>query len=375
MKGLITLLLLGFISSPSNLLDSPLPEEQSSINSILLAVKLTTKKPPKPAISLPIMTVTSQNIPRYYSATGYTSIAQQVELSTSQAGIIKKLIAKEGDIVKAGGLLIVIDESELRAAIKQAKSAIHSATINLKDRQRDFNTSQKLAHSRVIPTEQFRKARVQLELARSQLTQAKNGLERQQSRKPYYRITSPFRARVIKRWVSQGDLAVSGKPLLQLEALQGVEFETALPTQWLHKVRRGNRYQLRLHDSKNTITATVSNIIHSANRVTQTCLIKLSLPQGNKLTAGLSGQIKFVIGNEKHLIIPESSLIKKAGVQGVFRVDKQHKAIFSPVKIERIWQQKRVVLSGLKKGDQVVINPLSSLRDGTLIKTRKVVAK
>ena len=218
MKGLLALLLLGFILSPRNLFQ-PLPVDKQGLNNLALAVKMTKKKPPKPALSQSTALVISQNVPRYYAATGYTSIAQQIEVSTSQAGTIKRLMVKEGDIVNAGALLIVIDESELLAAIKQAKSAILTAKINLKDRQHDFNTSQRLARSRVIPLEQFRKAKVQLELARSQLTQANNDLVRHHSRKPYYRITSPIHARVIKRWINQGDLALTGKPLLQLEAM------------------------------------------------------------------------------------------------------------------------------------------------------------
>ncbi len=290
MKGLLGLLLLGFIFSPSNLFE-PLLVNKQGLSNLALAVKMTKKKPPKPALSQSTALVISQNVPRYYAATGYTSIAQQIEVSTSQAGTIKRLMVKEGDIVKAGALLIVIDESELLAAMKQAKSAILTAKINLKDRQHDFNTSQRLAKSRVIPLEQFRKAKVQLELARSQLVQANNDLTRHQSRKPYYRITSPINARVIKRWVNQGNLALTGKPLLQLEAMQGLEFETALPVQWLNKIRLGSHYKLHLHDADKTIMATVSRIIRSANRVTQTCPVKLALPQGNKLTAGLSGQI------------------------------------------------------------------------------------
>lgn len=326
--------------------------------------------PAPPTLSLEIAPVNQKEIPRYYSATGYTSIARTIEISTSQSGTIKKLTVDEGDSVKADALLIEIDESELLTSIRQAKSAIKSASINLKDSQHDFNTSKRLIQSKVISTEQFRKAQVQLDLAKSQLAQAKSELKRLQVRKPYYRITSPIAARVVKRWVSQGDLAVVGKPLLQLEATKGLEFETALPAQWIDQIHVGDSYPLRLHNDSKPVMATVSHIIHSTNRVTQTCQIKLSLPDSvsvskDRLTAGLSGQIDFIIAHEKQLLIPESSLIKKAGVVGVFRLDKENKVHFTPVKTERSWQQQRVILSGLNKGESVVLKPSSQLRDGT----------
>lgn len=329
--------------------------------------------PEMPTLSLQTALVTSQKVPRYYSATGYTNVARRIEVSTSQAGSIKKLQVNEGDRVKAGDLLIVIDESELFTAIKQAKTAIQSAKINLKDRQYDFKTAQRLSQTRVIPAEQFRKAQVQLELARSQLTQANSELKRQQVRKPYYRITSPINARVVKRWVNQGDLAVTGKPLLQLEAIQGLEFETALPVQWISRIKVGDQHQLKLHDSDKTINAKVSHIIHSTNRITQTCQVKLSLPDSNTLSAGLSGQVNFKVAEENHLLIPEVSLIKRAGVQGVFRVDKNRIVRFTPVKTERLWKKQWIVLSGLEAGESVVLNPAANLRDGTHIKMASIV--
>jgi len=341
--------------------------------------------PEKPTLSLQIATATNQNVPRYYSATGYTTIARTIEISTSQSGTIKKLQVDEGDVVKAGELLIVIDESELLTTIKQAISTIKSARINLKDRQQDFNTSKRLRQSKVIPAEQFRKAKVQLDLANAQLVQANSELKRQKARKPYYRITSPIAARVVKRWVSQGDLSIIGKPLLQLEAIKGLQFETALPTQWLDQIHVGDTYKLQLYDSgligsnktetNKKIEAKVSHIIHSANRITQTCQIKLSLPDSNRLSPGLSGQIDFIIAKEKKVLIPESSLIKRAGVQGVFRLNDRDAVQFTPVKTERRWQHQWVILSGLKSGESVVLNPPAKLRDGVRIKTAIEVAK
>ncbi len=334
--------------------------------------------PEMPGLLLSTATVVKQPVPRFYSATGYTSVALQIELSTSQAGTIQKIKVDEGDIVEAGALLIVIDESELQTSIKQANSMIHQAKVNLNDRQHDFNTAKRLIKTKVIPAEQFRKAQVQLELARSQLSQAKSELKRQQVRKPYFRITSPIKALVIKKWVSQGDLAVTGKPLLQLEALEGLEFETALPVKWLDKVHLGDKYKLYLHDSDTSLPAKVSHIIHTANRVTQTCKIKLALPKSSKLAAGLSGQIDFQIANEMQVLIPESALVKRAGVQGVFVVadgssKKQQQAYFTPVKTERNWQKQWVVLSGVQAGESVVLNPTGQLRDGTHIKKASAI--
>ena len=329
---------------------------------------------PEPvAISLSSSEVKYQDVPRYYSATGYTSIARTIEVSTSQSGTIKQLKVDEGDVLKAGTLLIVIDESELLTAIKQAESAVKNAEINLKDREKDLTNAKDLRASQAVTANYLRKAQVQMDLANSQMSQARSELKRQKAKQPYYRITSPIDARVVNRWVSQGDLAVVGKPLLKLEAIKGLEFETALPVKWLDKIHIGDEYKLRLHDFDKTFTAKISHIVRTANRVTQTCQIKLSSPNSDNLTAGLSGQIDFIVATEKQLLIPETSLIKRAGVQGVFRLDKNNQVQFTPVKTERLWEHHWIVLSGLQEGETVVLTPPANFRDGSPITPDAVV--
>ena len=323
--------------------------------------------PKQPALQLSVASVISQKVPRFYSATGYT-YARRIKISSHQSGTIKKRLVDEGDVVKSGALLVVIDDAELLDTIEQAKSAVQSATISLNDSQKEVKLAEKLR--KAVSVEHLRKARVRLDLARSKLVQAKAELRRQQTKKPYYRLTSPISARVVKRWIEPGDLAVAGKPLLELEAIGELEFETALPAHWIKQINLHSIVKLKLHHENATIVAKVSHIVRSANRMTQTCQIKLSLPKKTPLTAGLSGQVDFMIAENQHLLIPKSTLVKRAGVQGVFRLDKLNNARFTPVKTERLWEQQWVVLSGLQTGEQLVLQPPLRLRDGAPIKNQ-----
>ncbi len=316
-------------------------------------------------LQLSATSVISQKVPRFYSATGYT-YAHRIKISSHQSGTIKKRLVDEGDVVKSGALLVVIDDAELLDTIEQSKSVVKSATISLKDSQKEVKLAEKLR--KVVSVEHLRKSRVRLDLARSKLVQAKAELRRQQTKKTYYRLTSPISARVVKRWIEPGDLAIAGKPLLELEAIGELEFETALPAHWIKQINLHEQVKLKLHHSNATIVVRVSHIVRSANRMTQTCQIKLSLPKKTTLTAGLSGQVNFKIAENKHLLIPKSTLIKRAGVQGVFRLDKLNNAWFTPVKTERLWEQQWIVLSGLQVGERLVLQPPLSLRDGVGVK-------
>ena len=303
-------------------------------------------------------------VPRFYSATGYTNVSRSIEISTSQSATIDELTVKEGDMVSQGDLLVALDETELLTSIRRAESAIESAKIRLKDMAHDLDNARQLRDKRVITVEQLRKAKVQHNLAETQLNQAQSELERQLARKPYHRINSPIDARVIKRWVNQGDLAVIGKPLLQLEAIGGLEFETSLPAEWGQTLNIGDQYDIKIHKRDEPVKAVISHIVNSVDRITQTIQIKLALPESYKLEAGLSGQVDFIISYEKQILVDSSSIIKRAGVFGVYRIN-EGKAVFTPVNFERKWQRYLVVLSGLEPSDLVITNPPSSLRDGS----------
>ncbi|MBE9527283.1 MAG: hypothetical protein IME94_09960 [Proteobacteria bacterium] len=67
------------------------------------------------------------------------------------------------------------------------------------------------------------------------------------------------------------------------------------------------------------------------------------------------------------MTIPDKALVKRVGITGVFRVDKDNFIWFTPVRYERKYNHQRVILSGLKAQDKVVISPSESLRDGLTI--------
>ena len=193
-------------------------------------------------------------------------------------------------------------------------------------------------------------------------------MQRIESRQPYFRITSPIHARVSKRYAQQGDLALPGKPLLQLEAMDGIAFEIAVPTQWLSRLHIGDSHAVHLHARPDLpVQGKISHIVQSTQRSTQTNPVRLILDAEPTLSVGMSGQVSIEFGQTPQLLVPEAALVRRAGVSGVFRLDAHARARFVPVAIERPWQDKRVILAGLNEADQVVLNAPDSLRDGQII--------
>jgi RND family efflux transporter MFP subunit len=312
--------------------------------------------------------VKEQLIPKIYSAPGYTAALNKIEISSKHTGYITQLLVEAGDIVEKGQLLLVIDEEVNKQTIEQVKKEIEIARVTVSDAKKDVNNFERLRKLQSVSEEKLRKSRLLLAHSKSTLLKAKSKLIEIQAATPYLRVQSPERARIVNRLADKGDLAITGMPLLHLEVIEPVVFETAIPVQWLSKLTTGQTVKIQFNSKiVNKTTGTITQIIKHADPVTQKCTLKLELPSSLNLITGLSGQAQFIINEELLLTVPEKTLIKKVGITGVFRVDKENLIWFTPVRYGRKHTNRRVILSGLSHQDKVIVLPSESLRDGQTI--------
>ena len=244
-----------------------------------------------------IVSVKEQFIPKIYSAPGYTAALNKIEISSKYNGVITELFVEAGDIVKKDQLLLVIDEAINKQSIEQVKKEIEIAQVTVSDAKKDVNNFERLRKVQSVSEEKLRKARLLLAHSQSTLLKAKAKLIETKAATPYLRIKSPDNARIVKRLIDKGDLATSGSPLLHLEVLTPLVFETTIPVQWINKLSTEQSVKIKLNHFKE-ITASITQIISSADPITQKCTVKLELASSLNVPTGLLGQAQFIIDKE-----------------------------------------------------------------------------
>ena len=326
-----------------------------------------------------IVLVKEQFIPKYYSSPGYTAALNKIEIRSKHTGFITQILVEAGDIVEKGQLLLIIDETVNKQSIEQVKKEVEIAQVTVADAKKDVNNFERLRKVQSVSEEKLRKARLLLARSQSSLLKAKAKLIKTKAATPYLRVKSPEKAQVVKRLADAGDLAVSGIPLLYLEVLEPLIFETTIPVQWLTKLTKEQTVKINLNHSfagrndtlYKDITGTITQIISSADPITQKCTVKLELPSSLMIPTGLFGQAQFVIDKQSLLTIPEKALVNRVGITGVFRVDKNNRIWFTPVRYGRKHINQRVILAGLKINDKVIVSPSEALRDGLQLSDKK----
>lgn len=162
--------------------------------------------------------------------------ANSVSISTKMLGRINFLGTAEGDTVKAGQVLVRLDDSDLRAQEVSAKAGlalaqnnIPLAQVNLNRAQDDFNRGETEYKSGVITKEQFDHLQRALEAAKAQYTielskipSAKSQIGVIESQLNNTTISAPLNGVVAKRWVLTGDVVQPGQPIYTIYDLKNI---------------------------------------------------------------------------------------------------------------------------------------------------------
>jgi len=218
-------------------------------------------------------------------------------------------------------------------------------------------------------------AEARLAEARAALEQAEAGSAQAQSHEQavasvasYARIVAPFDGRVLRRTVDPGSLASPGVPLFVVEDPSRYQLEVTLPADVLRKVHQGTTARVELDALRGReLRGTVAEMEAGANPVSHTARARLSLPEEPGVQSGLFGRAFFVQGEKRALVVPQSSLLVRGQLRGIYVVDRDGVAHWRVLTLGRTRDDQVEVLSGLDEGDVIVLNPETEDLDGRKI--------
>ena len=265
------------------------------------------------------------------------------------SGRVIQYLAAPGQLVKSGDLLAELDVQEIRAKLEQAKAMLDQA-------KRDLGRQESLIASKATSQQELDNAAARVKVTTAGLNEAETMLG-------YAKVTAPFDGVITRKLADVGDLAMPGKPLMEMEAPANLRFETDLPESLLGDVKSGATLPVTIPSLPKPLTATVSEISPVADAVSRTFLVKLDLPNDTGLRPGQFGRVAVPVAEVKLLLVPRQSVLKRGQIEAVFVVRQGH-AMLRLVKTGKLLGDKTEILSGLEPGDPVVTSDASQLTDG-----------
>lgn len=169
--------------------------------------KTTAASTPKSdVIPVKVIPVSQNDKAASFTVSGQFTTDDEVMLSFKTGGVIQKIMVKEGDAVKLGQVLAVLNRTEIDAQAQQAQLAYEKA-------QRDYKRAQNLYADSVATLEQLQNAETGLKLARQQLQAV-------QFNRSYSEIRAPKNGYVLRKLANEGQVVGAGVPVLQTNGAQ-----------------------------------------------------------------------------------------------------------------------------------------------------------
>ncbi len=283
-----------------------------------------------------------------------TRVRAVVEAKVS--GRIVKMPVVLGQKVAVGDLLAEIDAQEILARYEQAMAQRDQAG-------QDLDRMTALLKKQVSSRQEFDAAQARFRVAEATVREAGTMLG-------YARVTAPFDGVISRKLTDVGDLAVPGKPLLEIEDRGTLRFEADVPEALIGGITTGQKIPVVIPATKAAFEASVVEISPTADANSRTFLIKLDLPQSTELRAGQFGRAAIPVGRANSIRVPEMAVFQRGQMELVF-VIRDGRARLRIVKTGRKIGSEVEIVSGLAPGEEIVVGGGDALVDGLPVEGEK----
>jgi RND family efflux transporter MFP subunit len=335
--------------------------------------------------------VTQEDWPSAAELTGEIRARTSTEIAARVMGYVREIRVHTGDTVAAGQVLVIVDSRDLEAAARQAASAeaeAQSAISELETAARSAKAQLDLAratHRRMqdlfsknsLSRQEMDEADMRLRVAEAaadavtskrkqldaRIAQAQEAVKLAEVNKAFAEIRAPFAGIVTARKAEPGTLASPGMPLLTLEQAGAYRAEISVDESKLREVRVGSPLTLSIEALDRTVETRVTEVVPAIDPGSRGFVVKADVGGISGLRSGMFVRAHVHSGARRVLTVDAKAVKTEGQLQSALAVE-QGRAQERMIRTGDRRDGRVEVLSGLKEGDVVIMNPPSDLRDG-----------
>ncbi|HWQ71301.1 MAG TPA: efflux RND transporter periplasmic adaptor subunit [Desulfitobacteriaceae bacterium] len=296
-------------------------------------------------------------------------------------GKVVQILFKEGEAVKKGAPLIVLDSQDLNDQLKAAqaqldavKAALPKAQANLEISQRNYDNTKALYEAGAVSANDLSDAGTALKVAQADLAAlhanigaAQSGVDRLQHSLADLVIKAPVAGVVEDKNVAVGAYVAPGAPLAMVRNTSTIQAVIKIPQEDAAKIKAGQKAKVRVSGDNQEYDGTVSYISTTASTASRNFMAKVEVPnQDNKLKSGTYANVDIGGSEVAMLLIPLKAVAGSEGSYYVF-TDDNGTARRLDVELGATHNDMIEVKSGLAEGAGVICSNINTLQDGDLI--------
>ena len=327
--------------------------------------------PPKVTVAHPVQ----QPVTQYLEVTGNTAAFNTVDLVARVQGFLQGIHYKDGEAVKQGTLLFTIEPEPYQVKLDQAKAAEDGAAATLRQTEAEYQRQSQLASRDFASKSTYDQALAARDSAKANLIQAQANTRTAEINLSYTKVTAPFDGFVTTHLVSVGELVgTSPTQLASIVQLDPIYVNFNVSEQDVLRVRAEMRRQgLKPEDLKKIPVEVglqsetgyphkglLDYAAPTINTATGTLPVRGLLPNTDRaLLPGNFVRVRVPIQQvPEALLVPEVALGSDQGGRYVLVVNGDNVVEQRKVGAGQVVGEMRVIDSGLKADDRVVVSGL-----------------
>ena len=318
------------------------------------------------------------NLPERFVA--HAEAIQEVDLLPQVDGYIKEIKFKEGDTVKEGQLLYVLDDERYQAVVNQRKADLASAEAEARRTERYWERMQK-ADSRGITQLERDNAEAGAEKSKAAVLQARANLVVAEYDLKKAKVVAPISGQIGKTTAHVGDYVAPSKgALAHIVQVDPIRVSFPLTDRayvgWRAAQKKGDNekaYRMRLLLPDGSVYAEKGSWDFDDNqmsRETATIMMRLSFPNPDRLLVPNS-YVTLLADYEKPPMVPcvpqQAVIDLPGGNQGVYILKDDMTVEQRAVETKETHAGWTPILSGVNAGEKVVVSGTSKLRPGAKV--------
>ncbi len=352
-----------------------------------------------PPLDVRVAPVERRQINDVFEAGGTVAAQTTATVAARIMAPVREVRVQPGDRVRAGQVLVVLDDRDLSAGARQASTAREAANEGANaaaaalEGARAHLALAKASHDRVAglrarnsaTAQEFDQAVAALRGAEAQVTAAEAQVRQAKAAQAsagaaseaagvtasFATVTAPFDGLVTEKYVEPGNLATPGLPLVRLEDARGFRVDVRVDESRATYVKVGDTVPVVLdrRDERGQpveVAATVQEVARAVDADARAFLVKLALP-GTELRSGMFGRARLPGPPREAVLVPAAAIHRTGQVTSVYVADATT-ARLRMVHLGTTAGPLVEVVSGVSEGERVVVDPVPGLVDGRAIK-------
>ncbi|MFG6464499.1 efflux RND transporter periplasmic adaptor subunit [Roseateles sp. DXS20W] len=338
-----------------------------------------------PATPVSVAKVVSQDVAAWNEFSGRLEAVERVDVRARVSGAVQAVHFREGSLVKAGDLLVTIDPAPYQAEVARMEAQVAAAQARVTYSQSEAQRAKALWDDRAVAKREFDEKDNAAREAAANLRAAQAALQTAQLSLSYTQVRAPVAGRVGKIEVTTGNLVAAGAGAPVLTTLVSVspiyasfDADEKIVTGALAALpgdRRGlEKIPVEMASGSDSLTGRLQLVDNQVDAKSGTLRVRAVFD--NKDGRLIPGQFaKLRMGqakNEPALLVNERAVGTDQDKRYVIVVGTGNQAEWRPVTLGASVNGLRVVTSGLKGGERIVVGGVQRVRPGSVLAPKDV---